>query len=235
MTNMPIRTRKALGWLLPAILALVLAVPAFAADTSDSTYQATVPVSDTSTAQRGKAFAEALDHVLARVAGHALASTPGADEAGTYVQQYQYHRAPAGADKPFVLSVGFAPDSVRHLARELGAPAPDVADAGGSDADADNDVAGDEQPFAGRQAGNRVLWISGIRSGRDFADAVHALDGLAGVQDVDVLGAENDGMQVRVHTTLSLGGLVGALGDSGRFTDAGQPQAGAAASLHWQK
>lgn len=227
MTNMSIRLRNAVGWLLPGILALAMAFPVLAADTSDSTYQATVPVSDTSTDQRSKAFAEALDHVLARVAGHALQETPDTDEAATYVQQYQYRRAPADAGKPFVLSVSFAPDSVRRLARELGAV---VADA---DDQEDTDMAS-EAP-GGADAGDRQLWISGIHSGRDYADVMRTLRSAAGVEGVDVHQADGEGMLVRVRTVLALAELVGMLDDAGHFSMSQQSHAGASASLHWEK
>lgn len=214
-----------MAWWLPGLLMLALALPVLAADASDSTYQATVPVSDTSTEQRGEAFAEALQHVLARVAGHALASTPGPDKAATYVQQYQYRRAPEGTGKPFVLSVRFAPGPVRHLAQQLGAVVADEDVAEGSDAEVDMQ----------RPAVDRVLWISGIRSGRDFAAVMQALGATPGVADAGVTRAEGDGMLVRVHTVLPLEQLLAMLGDGGRLVASSQPHDGAAASLHWQK
>ena len=91
------------------------------AQTVGSPYSVTVPVTDTSDAQRSQAFATALSQVMTRVAGgQDLRSNPGyADALGSassLVQKFQYQRAATG----LVLDVDFAPASVRRLVATLG-------------------------------------------------------------------------------------------------------------------
>lgn len=86
-----------------------------------SPYSVTVPVSDTSDAQRADAFSGALAQVLTRVAGgQDLRGKPGyADalkNAAALVRRFQYARAAAGLS----LSVDFEPGAVRHLVTQLG-------------------------------------------------------------------------------------------------------------------
>ncbi|TAL74845.1 MAG: DUF2066 domain-containing protein [Rhodanobacter sp.] len=86
-----------------------------------SPYVVTVPVSDTSNAQRSDAFSTALAQVLARVAGgQDLRSEPGyADalkDAAALVRHFQYARAATGMS----LTVDFEPGAVRHLVQRLG-------------------------------------------------------------------------------------------------------------------
>lgn len=235
MTNMSASACGAARRWWPVAMALVLAcclmAPTAPTHAADSTYQATVPVANTSTDARGKAFVDALEHVLARVAGHPLDSTPDADTAATYVQQYQYRRAPEGAAEPFVLSVTFAPEPVRHLARQMGATVADEAD----DTDAPADAEDADADLVTAAPSDQVVWVSGIHSGRDFADAVHALASMTGIEDVAVTAAEGDGMRLRVHTVLAPEHFAEALVRNGDFTDAGTSRPGAAASLHWQK
>ncbi|WP_225563038.1 DUF2066 domain-containing protein [Rhodanobacter sp. DHG33] len=88
---------------------------------SASPYSVTVPVTDTSDAQRGDAFASALSQVLARVAGgQDLRGKPGYDDAlknaAALVLHFQYARAATGMS----LSVDFEPGAVRHLVTQLG-------------------------------------------------------------------------------------------------------------------
>lgn len=90
-------------------------------------YSATVPVIDTSDAQRDHAFAVALGQVLGQVAGKDLSANPGytdaLGQAPSYVMQYQYGRAQTGAVAPFTLTVSFDPSAVRRLVAGMGAPA----------------------------------------------------------------------------------------------------------------
>ena len=108
--------------LLIAFLLLGLAaLPSLHAQTAGSAYSVTVPVADTSDAQRNQAFATALGQVMTRVAGgQDLRSNPGYAEAvggaSSLVQKFQYQRAATG----LVLSVDFAPASVRRLVAQLG-------------------------------------------------------------------------------------------------------------------
>ncbi len=246
MTNAPsrgstLRYGRLLAFLAMATV-LMVAAPATWAATAPAAvpgagagdpYNAVVPVPDTTTAERGKAFAQALQQVLTRVAGHALPQTPDADQAASFVEQYRYQQAPPGAAQPYELDVHFAPDSVRYLLRNLmAAPASAPAETSG---------AGSGAPATGAagiatgptSTGMTSLWISGIRSGTDFADALHGLTSTLGVQDVAVSAADGDGMLAQVDSSLSTGQLVAALQGSGHFT-AAAPHAGATVSLAWQ-
>ena len=88
---------------------------------SGSPYSVTVPVTDTSDAQRDQAFALALGQVLTRVAGgQDLRSNGGYDDAlkgaGSMVQKFQYQRAATGLS----VEVNFEPGTVRRLITKLG-------------------------------------------------------------------------------------------------------------------
>lgn len=110
---------------LPRLFSLVLllalaALPRLHAQ-SASPYSVTVPVADTSGAQRSDAFASALSQVLARVAGgQDLRGMPGYDDAlknaAALVRHFQYARAATGMS----LAVDFEPGAVRHLVSKLG-------------------------------------------------------------------------------------------------------------------
>lgn len=111
-----------LSRLLIVTLLLVFAgLPPLHAQSAGSPYSVTVPVADTSEAQRDQAFATALGQVLTRVAGgQDLRSNGGygdaLSKAGSIVQKYQYQRAATG----LVLNVDFASPSVRRLVSNLG-------------------------------------------------------------------------------------------------------------------
>ena len=97
------------------------ALPALHAQASGSPYSVTVPVADTSEAQRDQAFATALSQVMTRVAGgQDLRSQTGYADAlagaGALVQKFQYEKAATG----LVLDVDFAPASVRQLVSRIG-------------------------------------------------------------------------------------------------------------------
>jgi len=99
----------------------VAALPPLHAQTAGSPYSVTVPVTDTTDAQRDQAFATALGQVMTRVAGgQDLRGNPGYAEAlgsaSSLVQKFQYQRAATG----LVLEVDFAPSSVRRLVAKLG-------------------------------------------------------------------------------------------------------------------
>src|SRR6185312_12306588 len=99
----------------------VAALSPLRAQTAGSPYSVTVPVTDTTDAQRDQAFATALGQVMTRVAGgQDLRGNPGYAEAvgsaSSLVQKFQYQRAATG----LVLEVDFAPSSVRRLVAKLG-------------------------------------------------------------------------------------------------------------------
>ncbi|MEP6897257.1 MAG: DUF2066 domain-containing protein [Rhodanobacter sp.] len=109
--------------LLAVLLLGFVALPSVHAQVqaSGSPYSVTVPVVDTSDAQRDQAFTTALGQVLARVAGgQDLRGNGGyADalkNAGSIVQKFQYQRAATG----MTLAVDFEPGSVRRLIAKLG-------------------------------------------------------------------------------------------------------------------
>ncbi|HEX7342280.1 MAG TPA: DUF2066 domain-containing protein [Rhodanobacteraceae bacterium] len=187
-------------------------------------YQATVPVADTSGANRDQAFAQALAQVLARVSGNA---PPAAvlGQASTYVQNYQYRHAPAGAAQPFLLTVEFAPSAIEHVERVLDAAVPAAPAPAGSAAATPSPVMGNVQE----------MWVSGIHSAFDFADAVAAINGQPGVGTVSVRAADAGGMLLDVHTSMPLAQVVRGLVAGGHFTMSRAGHAGAAASVHWQK
>jgi hypothetical protein len=92
-----------------------------------SPYAVTVPVPDTSEAQRDLAFGDALGQVLTRVAGgQDLRDKPGYGDAlkgaAGLVQRYQYQRAGSG----LALQVSFDQGSVRRLITRLGVAAAGV-------------------------------------------------------------------------------------------------------------
>ena len=112
------------------ILSLLLgfaALPRLHAQAAPSPYSVTVPVTDTSDAQRNQAFAGALGQVLTRVAGgQDLRGNAGygdaLNDAASIVQKFQYQRVAGG----LALQVDFAPGSVRRLVAKLGVPSAGV-------------------------------------------------------------------------------------------------------------
>lgn len=103
------------------MLLFLAALPVLHAQVSGSPYSVTVPVTDTSDAQRSQAFATALGQVLTRVAGgQDLRGNPGYGDAlldaGSMVQKFQYQKAATG----LILDVDFAPGTVRRLVSKLG-------------------------------------------------------------------------------------------------------------------
>lgn len=221
MTNMPMRVRNVMGWLVLCVLASAAAWPALAQDT---TYQATVPVADTSAAQRSHAFAVALDHVLARVSSHPLDYAQVNAQAATYVQQYQYQRAPAGASAPFLLIVNFAPASIQHLVDSLSV-------AGAAPA-VDSSVAGLPAVVGG---GEGAVWVSNLHSALDFAGALAAFRSAPGVSAAAVQQAQDAGMLLEVHTSMPLSQVLATLEGDGHLVAADTLHAGATASLRWVK
>lgn len=107
--------------LIATLLLGFAALPALHAQASSSPYSVTVPVVDTSEAQRDQAFATALGQVMTRIAGgrDLRGQTGYADAlagAGALVQKFQYEKAATG----LVLDVDFAPASVRQMVSKIG-------------------------------------------------------------------------------------------------------------------
>jgi hypothetical protein len=109
------------------LLGLVATLPTRALG-QGSPYTVTVPVADTSAAQRDQAFGDALGQVLARVAGgQDLRGKSGYDDAlkkaAGLVQQYQYQRggaAAGGAPGGISLQVSFDAGAVQQLVNQMG-------------------------------------------------------------------------------------------------------------------
>jgi hypothetical protein len=107
--------------LIATLLLTFSALPSLHAQSAGSPYSVTVPVADTSDAQRDQAFATALGQVLTRVAGgQDLRSNGGygnaLSQASAIVQKFQYQRAATG----LVLDVDFSASSVQRLVAKLG-------------------------------------------------------------------------------------------------------------------
>lgn len=125
-TSSELSTEKSPSMRLSRLLIIILsltfsAVPSLHAQSAASLYSVTVPVADTSDAQRNQAFSTGLGQVLTRVAGgQDLRSSAGyggvLDQASAIVQKFQYQRAETG----LVLDVDFSPSSVRRLVAKLG-------------------------------------------------------------------------------------------------------------------
>ncbi|HET7663952.1 MAG TPA: DUF2066 domain-containing protein [Rhodanobacteraceae bacterium] len=219
------RLRNMMGWLVLCASAWIVAWSALA---QDAAYQATVPVADTSSAARGDAFAVALDHVLARVAGHPLDYAKVNADAATYVQQYQYQRAPAGASAPFLLTVDFAPSSIRHLIDSLSV-------AGASTVPGAN--ATSSPGMAMPAPVESTVWVSNLHSALDFAGALVALRSTPGVEATAVQEAGNGGMLLKMRTVVPLEQVLTSVEGDGRLvaSDTDTMHAGATASLRWVK
>lgn len=218
----PMRLRNMTGWLVLFALAWAVAWPVAA---QDATYQATVPVANTSSAARGDAFAVALDHVLARVAGHPLDYAKVNADAATFVQQYQYQRAPAGAPEPFLLTVDFAPSSIRHLIDSLSVASASTA------ASAAAALPALAAPM------ESTVWVSNLHSALDFAGALAALHSTPGVDAAAVQRADHDGMLLKMRTSVPLEQVLTSVEGDGRLvaSDTDTMHAGATASLRWVK
>lgn len=214
-----------------SLLAIAMAPPAVAGPgaaafvQADNPYRVVVPVADTSADNRNQAFGTALAQVMQRVSGHVPAAAVLAT-AATYVQQYQYQQAPAGAAQPFRLVVMFAPAAIEHLEKTLAEPAPAATTPAGGAGAIVSAPAG---------ANDNLVWVTGIHSALDFADAVAALDNAPGVDSVGVRSAQGDGMLVDVHTTVPLARILAGLALAGHLTASAQAHAGAAASLRWRR
>lgn len=183
-------------------------------------YNATVPVADTSDAQRDAALSAALTQVLAGIAPKA---TPGADvlaQAPGFVRNYRYQRAPAGG---LQLQVEFDPGSIRHLAQQLGAPVA-VADAGGAPGDGAQAVAG--------AGGSGTLWVGGIEDGGDFAALLATLRQSRQLHNVTPVAAQNNGVLLHLDYDAPLADIATSLATGGHLQPAPSHQ-GADASLRW--
>jgi hypothetical protein len=120
--RLPVIPWLASTFMRPRIVLIFLALVLFGgqalAQATTSPYAVTVPVADTTPANRDLAFTAALTQVLARAnGGQDPRSKPGYADAmkspGALVQQYQYKKGVAGA-APLVIEVSFDPAAVRR-------------------------------------------------------------------------------------------------------------------------
>jgi hypothetical protein len=181
--SIPSKTPVSMRLYRPMIVTMLLgfaALPALHAQASGSPYSVTVPVANSSEAQRDQAFATALGQVMTRVAGgQDLRSQAGYADAlagaGALVQKFQYEKAATG----LVLDVDFAPASVRQLVSRIG-----VASAGikppvlllvqGGDGSLLDQAALDSLATAASARGARVIYAAAATS-RDV-DKIAAAD-----------------------------------------------------------
>ncbi len=204
------------------LLLLVASTASVAQNAPTPPYSATVPVPDTSSAQRNHAFEVALTQVLTQTAGHDLSQQPGYGEAlgkaSNYVTQYQYQKD--AQDGGFSLQVSFDPSSIHSLVRRLGsAPAPTPA-------------AGQAAPDIG---GSGTLWVDGIHSADAMARLLAALHDDAQVVSVQLAQAGGHGVMLHLQTRVSMNTLTQGLISQGVLAPdpAGHP--GADASARWTR
>ena len=77
------------------------------------------------------------------------------------------------------------------------------------------------------------LWVEGVTSAMDYAQLLNLLRGDPAVRKVATLGAKDDGVLLKVTSTLPLGALASGLAAGGRLMQAPSGHAGADASLRW--
>jgi len=211
------------------VIAVLLAFSLFLSSTAhaDSAaaaaggYAATVPVADTSDAQRDAALSVALSQVLAGIAPKAK---PGADvlaQASGLVRNYRYQRAAGGHG--LQLQVDFDPGSIRHLAQQLGAPVT-TSETGG-------DTIASTQAAAG-PGGSGTLWVGGIEDSGDFVAMLASLRQSTQLHNVTPVAAENDGVLLHLESDTPLADIATALAAGGHLQPAPAHE-GADASLRW--
>jgi hypothetical protein len=191
---------------------------------ANAAYTATVPVSDTSDAQRNHAFAVALGGILARTAGQEVTGAPGFTDAlgaaSSLVQNYQYVRAPGSGSQPFLLKVQFDPAAVKLLAgglhKQLAAAAPAPAASAPVSAAA-------------------TVWVAPMHSALDLARLLATVRADAQVKSAEPVGAAADGVMLRIRSQDSLPVLLGSLQDGGHLQPDGGGHPGADASLRWMQ
>lgn len=189
---------------------------------ANPSFKASLPVADTSDAQRNHAFAVALGSILVRTAGQQVTGAPGFTDAlgnaASLVQDYQYQRAAEGASQPFVLSMEFDPSAVQLLAQKLQQQLVAAQPAGAASAPA---------PQA------TTVWVAPLASAMDMARLLSALRADPKVASAEPVGADADGVLIRIESASGLAGLIASLQTSGHLVQATDAHPGADASLRW--
>ncbi len=195
-----------------------------ATQASAAAYHATVPVSDTSDAQRNHAFAVALGSILARTAGPQVTQAPGYTDAlgsaANMVQNYQYARASGGSSEPFLLKVQFDPGAVKLLAdglqKQLAAATP--------------------VPASGiPAAAAATVWVAPMHSAMDLARLLATVRSDAQVTSAEPVGAAGNGVLLRIRSQDALPALLDSLQSGGHLMPGGGGHPGADASLQWMQ
>lgn len=207
------------------IVSLLGLAPAHAQATGRATgnkpYKASMRVADTSDAQRNHAFAVALGSILVRTAGQQVTEAPGFTDAlgnaANLVQDYQYVRASKGARQPFVLKMEFDSAAVHLLAKSL-----------------EKQIAA-AQPAAAASAPPQVatVWVAPMTSAIDLAGLLSSVRADPEVSAVEPVGADADGVMLRIESQSGLQALVSSLQSGGHLAPAPGAHPGADASLHW--
>jgi hypothetical protein len=77
------------------------------------------------------------------------------------------------------------------------------------------------------------LWVAGLHSAMDYARLLAALRADPAVREVDTLGAQDDGVLLKVQAALPLGSLAANLAANGHVLLQGAPHAGADVTVRW--
>lgn len=77
------------------------------------------------------------------------------------------------------------------------------------------------------------LWVAGLHSAMDYARLLAALRTDPAVREVDTLGAQDDGVLLKVQAALPLSSLAANLAANGRVLLQGTPHAGADVTVRW--
>ncbi|KGI77224.1 DUF2066 domain-containing protein [Oleiagrimonas soli] len=220
------------------ILALALTGASIAAPRAHAQaigYSATVPVNDTSDAQRDHAFSVALGQVLTRTAGASITTASGyTDALGTasgLVQDYRYTRSASGASQPFVLQVQFDPAAVQQLAASLQKQIA-AANATSGPATVGGAMAG-SVGAANMSRQNVTVWVAPMQSGLDLPQLLSVLRANAQVASVEPVGADGDGVLLRLHARSAMSDVLPSLQAGGHLQLDPATHPGADLSLRW--
>lgn len=224
---------------LPLLLALGITTgasaqtaPAPAAPAPANPYSATVPVAGTSDVQRSAAIAAALTQVLQQVSPGYAASPDVLAQASGYVRNFHYSRAAAG--NGLELQVDFDPGAISRLVAQGGSTTANAVGAATSPNPSSSAPAGAAGTAAPNASGSGTLWVGGVDSGHAFASLLAMLRGDSQLQSVVPIGAEGDGVLLRVGYSAPLATVLAALETpNGHLSQAAQTHAGADASLRW--
>ena len=208
--------------LIVSLLGLALAhAQATGTGAGNKPYKAEMPVANTSAAQRNHAFAVALGSILVRTTGQQVTEAPGFTDAlgnaANLVQDYQYVRATKGARQPFELKMEFDSAAVHLLAQSL---QKQIAAA---------------QPAAATSAPPQVatVWVAPMASATDLAGLLSTVRADPKVSAAEPVGADADGVLLRIESQSGLQALVASLQSGGHLAPAPDAHPGADASLRW--